>query len=154
VPPSEPASYSFWGSPRSGPPRRLFFLIEIGTAVVGGAVGLAFNVMGISKENDRQDFIRQHGNVDLRPGPGVQEVGPQCKGTAQCATYAGIKDDRDRDYMGAVVGYSIAGASLLGAGLVIIEAALDRPRDGKDKVGKLQPMFGPNVAGATWQVSF
>ena len=153
VAPGAPATYSFWGSPKERGWKRALFFGEVGVAVVAGAVGLGFNLAGISKENDRQDYISQHGNVDLRSGPGVAEVGPQCRGSAQCAAYTSITSARDRDYTVGIVAYSIGGGALLGAGVLLVDILSSHDR-GDRTLGGLKPLVGPNVAGATWGVSF
>jgi hypothetical protein len=149
---SAPTTYSFWGTPQDRGWKRALFLGEVSFAVVAGAVGLGFDLGGISKENDRQDFIRQHGNVDLRPGPGVQEVGPQCRGAAQCAAYSSIKEARDRDYTVALAAYSAAGGALLGAGVLLIDVLANHGHE--QTLGGLKPLVTPTVAGATWEVRF
>ncbi len=142
---------SIWGHGGDATARKAFVFGFLGLGLVSGGVALGFHLDGIGKENARQDFIRNHGNVDLNPGPGVQQVGPQCKGPDQCATYAGIKKARDNDYNLAAGLYGGMGAAFLGAGAFFIQVMVDHSAESKQSFA---PIVGPNMAGAAWEARF
>ena len=111
-----------------------------------------FHVDAISKENQRQDFIKANGGVDSRPGPGVAQVGPQCHGAAQCAQYLDIRNGRDNSY-NLMTGFYAGSAALLFVSAVFyLQTRIDVSAE--SKTGSLVPMIGPQIAGASWEARF
>ena len=147
---SSPPSDSVWGP--NGSWKKTFFLGTLGVGVLAAGVGVIFNLRGISKENDRQDFIREHGNTDLRAGSGVAEVGPQCRGAAQCAAYSDIKSSRDTSYDVAVALYSVGATAFAAAGIFYIQAIVDHSNERKEMA--IVPVIGPHLNGAAWEARF
>jgi hypothetical protein len=143
---------SVWGHDGKETGRKVFVFGFLGAAVVAGGIGLGFHINAISKENARQDFIKQNGNLDATPGQGVQEVGPQCKGPVQCAKYSDIKNARNDSYNVATGLYAGAATAAFGAALFYSFALSDHWYG--TKLTGFAPVITPRTAGASWEMRF